>query len=454
MTTTRPARRRPKPLLVAGVGVLVVAGALAGATAVTAGQTQGVTEELLGTLRTSLEATGLARVEGARYERGLLSSTQHMTVVVGPEGTDQPVRLLVTHHIQHGPLPGLRAVGRAVIDTDVRLADARAQAQVERAFGGKKPQLHTVVGLGGGVRTTVDVPAGRVTQEGTTVVWKPLTGRVDVDGPRSAASFRWPGLQVTGLEGGGELSGLSVTSDTRRSGGDDRLGTGLSSLTVDRVTLRGEGQEVNLRGLNVSGDGKPNGPAHYDASVRYRVAELAVTGRTLRDVQLGLSVRHLARAPLNRLTRLTEELRGQTTPEFTPEQERRLEADLLALLRDAPEVRVDRLSVSNRGGDIVLSGRAGLPGLRGASAEQVRQLTQAPALALGALDLRAELRAGERAVEELGALLGTEGAGQATALVRSLTESGYVRRDGDRLSADVQFKEGALSVNGQALGAF
>lgn len=212
-----PRPRRRSFLPAALLTVLFGAGAMAGATAVFSSRTQGITEDFTGRLVSGINASGVARVEKPVYRRGFTSSTQTMTVVLGSDARSGPVVLFVTNQIRHGPFPGLQGVGQATVDTQIRFADPGVQAQIDRAFAGKKPVIHTVVGLNGGTDTRIEVPGGSVTEDGGTVTWQALNGKVRVNGLATASSLVWPGLTLRAPDGRAEISGVSLSGTSRRS---------------------------------------------------------------------------------------------------------------------------------------------------------------------------------------------------------------------------------------------
>lgn len=159
---------------------------------------------------------------------------------------------------------------------------------------------------------------------------------------------------------------------------------GSGTFTVDRMAFTSGGQQMRLGALKVTSESRLNGPAHYDALARYDLGELGLAGRQLRNVQLHLGLRHLARAPLNRLMTLAGDLQDGArrsgaqaqagTPDLTEAQTRQLQDDLLALLRGSPQLTVDRLNVNQPGGDILLKGQASLPGAATLSGGQLQML--------------------------------------------------------------------------------
>ena len=94
------------------------------------------------------------------------------------------------------------------------------QAAVDRAFGGKKPILHTVIGLGGNVDSALSVPAGSYESEKGAgdqgkAVWQALSGRFQTSsaGRSINGTLTWPGGSVSGAQGAAELKDMRYVVD-------------------------------------------------------------------------------------------------------------------------------------------------------------------------------------------------------------------------------------------------
>ena len=238
MTSPRPRSRR-SPLPALGLGVLLVIGALAGATAYTGNQTLQTQQDLAHTLKAQIEASGYAQVKSSSYQRGFLSSTQTLKVVIGKDGDTATVPIIVVNHIQHGPFPGLKMVGNALIDTEVRFADAALQAKVEQALGHHKPTIRTVVGLDGNTATHLEVPGGQLTDNGTTLSWQALKGDLHNAGLSASTRLTWPELNLTSEGERLTLRGLSVSGSSRKQTVEDPLGLGEQAFTLRSMTYSG-----------------------------------------------------------------------------------------------------------------------------------------------------------------------------------------------------------------------
>lgn len=463
MNRSKTPRRSPLPAL--GIGLLLVLGALAGATAYTGSQTVQTQQDLASTLKAQVNATGYARVTGSSYQRGFLSSTQKLNVVLGKEGQAGALPMIITNRIQHGPLPGLKAVGNALIDTQIKFADPVLQQKVDQALGNQQPTIRTVVGLNGSTNTHIEVPKGQYSEDGSAITWQPLKGDVNNSGLKSSSNINWPEFKVTSSEGNLTFSGLSVSGSSQKQTAQDLFGTGSQAMTLANMSYSATGgtsktaaSNLQLSNFKISSDTKLSGE-FYDGSVRYDIGKLAVTPlsgavQNYDDVQLHLSLNHLSRAPLTRISTTINALNEQTrakpeqSPDLTDAQRKALMDDVLALFKAQPVLSIDRLSLTQPSGQLVLTGKAQIPDATQLSGENAQMLMLAPSMARGLLKLEAEFKAPEAALRELLGNISPE----ASSGIDSMIDAGMLKRQGNQLTSEMLFSEGKGTVNGQALG--
>ncbi|ANC70743.1 YdgA family protein [Deinococcus radiodurans] len=449
--TRTASARRFSPALALGTAALLLGGGYVGATAIFSSRAQDTTQQAVQQLTSTLGSSGVVEVEKSEYHKGFTDSTQTMTLIVQdtPDGNGQPLRLLVTNHIKHGPLLGAAGVGQALVDTDIRFADPKTQAALDKAFGGQKPVIRTVVGLTGASDTAVRIPAGKFTEEGQPgdLSWQPLTGAVRVAGLKTNVAFSWPGLFLNAPGTSGAVGPMKLSGTTTRANKDDLLGSGQMNLTLDRLTVSQGTQPVTFSGLKVSSDSRRDGN-FQNLAVRYAVADVSAAGRNLKNLELALSFDHLAREPLQRLARFAQDLQAtqassKSPADLTPAQEKQLETDVLALLRGQPVLRLSRLSLGQPGRDVQVSGQATLPGASRLTAENWNTLAPAELMSMVSADFK--LSTSEAGLRDLAATLGQ---GQA-ADVQTLVDSGTLKREGNKLVATFSFKDGQMLMNGQ-----
>lgn len=459
------AKRRRSPLVPIALTALIAAGAAAGATAVFSSRAQDTTQKFVEQLGAGVNASGVATLKQTSYQKGFSDSTQTMLLDLGPQSgsqsgagsSEKPVRVLITNHIKHGPFPALQGVGQAIIDTEFKFEDPQMQAQFEKAFPNEKPRIHTLVGLGGNTASDIQIPSGSLTESSGSMNWKALAGTVKVAGQQVNADMNWSGLTYNADGDTGQLSGVRMVSTSRMTGPNEKLSVGNAKITIDKMELMSSGQQVNMSGLNIVSDTKLTTPDTYQALVEYNVVSLQAAGQDLKNLQLHLGFRNLARAPLERLVTLFSDLQAkkpadgtQAMPDLTAEQQKQLETDLTALLKGNPKLTLDRLSLTQPSGDVVIKGEVSAPQLASASAEQLQMLTAMPQMLMGMLNLHLEGQANQKALEELLALGGGKVAQQAN--IQGMVDAGYLTKQGNDVSMKLDIKDGQMLLNGQALG--
>lgn len=450
-TTTTTRARRFSPLAAVATAALLLGGGYVGATALFSSRAQDTTQEAVQQLTDGLQATGKVKVEKSEYRKGFSDSTQTLTLAIQDTAaaTGEPLRVIVTNHIKHGPVLGAAGMGQALVDTDIRFADPKVQAELDKAFGGQKPTIRTLVGMTGTSTTDINVPSGKFTAEDQPgeLTWQPLKGQVQVAGLKTVTDLNWPGLVLKSPDSNGMVGAMKLSSTMTRENKDDPFGTGQATLTLDNVVLEGR-QPVTLRGLKMSSDSQRSGE-FQNLGVRYEIAEMAAQGQNLKNMQLALKFDHLARDPLERLSKLFQEVSNQngasgTTPDLTEAQQKQAQDDVLALLRGQPVLRLERLSLGEPGRDMVMVGEASLPGASQLSAADLQGLAGPQVMGLLQADLK--LTTSEAALSELSSSFGG-----SVPDVQTLVDSGTFQREGSQLVTTFSLKDGQMLVNGKPM---
>lgn len=417
----------------------------------------------------ALEEQPYIKVVSRDYQRGLFSATETVTfelkgiseLMATPSLGDEaappaePIRFTVRTEIKHGPLPGFSAFGAAVTDSELVLTPEQQKA-VAPLFGDKKPmQVHTVFKLfGGGVSTlsspafTLDTPA-KDDEKPAHVSWGGIEMTVDFSSHMRQYSIKgdMPGLELKKDDGShAQLTGMHIEGDQQRAFDDiSNFYIGNSHITLaqfsfNEATQPGEeasskpmlikqltydiaapmnGEFVDLIakvGVETAQIGDQNyGPAHYDFSLRHLHA------RTTAELYQKLMKWYADPA------RLIAEQAGNPTAGLET-----LRDPALALLKYAPEIRLDRLSFKSPQGEANVSANVKLGEI------QPDDLANPFAL-LGKLDAGADLNLPE---EFMGDLVGMDKLG-------AFEQMGYVTRDGKLLRSKIAFAKGQLTVNGK-----
>lgn len=145
------------------------------------------------------------------YQKGFFSSQGRLVLQWAPPASadagqpaPQPLRIVATSQVRHGPLAGAR-LAAAVVDTRFALEgmDEKSSKLLAKATA---PTLLTVHGLAGGHHMELMVPAGEVGDEEVTLRWQELKAEFSINGGRTQVNgkFQWPEVAFSGLSGAGD----------------------------------------------------------------------------------------------------------------------------------------------------------------------------------------------------------------------------------------------------------
>lgn len=121
------------------LGVTLLLGAGAAATAVFSQQTQQTAEDFTQRLMQPVneKGAGYVKLRQFSYEKGFMNSTQTLALTFATKPYAQPSdsdEVLIINHIQHGPFPGFQSAGKALVNTEFRFADPKKQATYDALF--------------------------------------------------------------------------------------------------------------------------------------------------------------------------------------------------------------------------------------------------------------------------------------------------------------------------------
>lgn len=453
-----PAPRRG--LLIGGITVALLVVAWGGSTVYSAGQAQQVSTSMAQKLDTALKANRLGQVERHTFRRGLTESTDDMYIVLGKDA--DAYRLHLRNRIQNGPLPGLSQVGQAAVDTEI-VWDAKTQALLDKAFGGKKPIIHTLIGLGGTTDTTVQIPSGQYAASGATSTWQTLSGQFQVSSAGRAVhgTLTWPGGTAGSSEGTATLKDLRYTVDQQPY--LKRLSQGTSGFSV--ASIQFPGSMGHLDGLSMTTTTAPSG-ANLSSRTTLMATGLSAEGQTYSGLRLVLSANGLNSSALEGLAEVTQ--RPEYQEAFKTADTGTLDATLNKLLVELkpalhtllsgnPRLAVEEVSVQTPqgplklalGAQVVDGGSIPLDSLL--SEDTLKAGAGNPALLslLGNLKLTADIEGNQKAIS---GLLGRSGDDTAEELAQSIdpmVQEGMITRKGDLLSTHLEFGKSGASINGK-----
>lgn len=456
--------------LIAGVagGAVLAAAVVVGGAAVTGSQA-----------KKQLQAVPLAwqtqwpmlKVVDQSYDKQLFSATHKVTLQIGctpaaGAASGEPLLLTFSQHVQHGPLPGLRSVAAAVIDTELVLPEAQRKALAE--LTGDQPPLtaHTVVGLTGAHHTRLVTPQFQVRgPKGEQFGWQGLQMDIDSNGSTFKYDLSLPGASVSARDEkmaiDMKLAGIKAHGEANGSGSLWlRAGKAEGELGLLELSMAGPAAQaqpplkLSFSQLKLSSDssldkGLISGTGRF--SGRGAVGDLK-----LDKIDVQVSIKRLHAASYERLMQHMMDVsntcdagQAAVAPQMLLAQ---MQEDLLGLLPFSPEYSLDKLALEIDG----KRGEASYAfGVNGVSEAELKQ--PLPALLMSKAQLRGQAKLPLAWVESAFVRFGG-GQGDTAAqaemmnvMLTRMTTDGFVVREGDMLSTQFSFDKGQMLVNGKPL---
>jgi len=409
---------------------------------------KGVVDKSLTGPTSLLAQNGLAsyvKVSEHTYSRGALDSSETLKVDLGCPGQES-TRLEFKNRIQHGPFPGFKSMGLASVDTEVVLPDP-VQSQLDKAFGGQKWNVHTLVNFDGSSTSTLNLPAGSMNQDGTRMEWQAGSGQVRSSGTSDVYSLNFPKAVVTAPAGEGvTLENLRLEGNTQQLKDYKNLTQGSQKASLGRMSFKAGGQSVALENLSLDTGSRIRGDdSGFDFALQ--AGKLSLGRQTVSDITLTLGMDKLKAASLEQLMGASSSLSsGVCNPSSVDPTSLGLKliSPLLELLQGGPRLRIDRLAFKVPEGETVLSGSAEF-----ADAASVN-LTNFTTVALEQLKAKLSFSSSQKALSSVFTAFG----GTADTVEQGLAgfeQGGFIKKTGDALSSELKFENKKLTVNGQEI---
>ncbi|HEU5135308.1 MAG TPA: YdgA family protein [Steroidobacteraceae bacterium] len=362
-----------------------------------------------------------------------------------PSEIQKAMRFTVRNEVLHGPVLGLSGFGIARVNSHLVL-DEKIRKELEEVFGTKSPvEVTTRVGFLGGGTTTFKSEGRTIKPDAMKeVTWDTFRlsvgysrklDRYDIDG-------KWPKLEIKNRIDKSHfvMTGLSMDGEGERVRGD--LYDGDFRFGVEKVSFLAASQEkveINEMLYLVNGEtkGEFTGMGVKLGVGEVKSKELSVMGIEIKEAHYDLSVRRLHAETLEKVLAeikaiyakpLTSSLEA-TEVMFAPIKERGME-----LLKYDPEFVIDRIGFATAEGDGYITG---VVKLKGATAEDFGAGSMG---LIGKIHADITIDVSEKMVQKF-----PNGSTSAGAAV----DSGYVKREGDRLICKIVYAGGELTVNGK-----
>jgi uncharacterized protein YdgA (DUF945 family) len=382
---------------------------------------------------------------------------------------DSPPAITLRHHIQHGPIPGFATLGLARIDTEIVIPED-ARQELRKSIGTDQPlKIITLLGYRGGT-TTIDSPAFVYTDKNSanSIEWHGIKGRMHFTRGLNSqdGNITLLGLSARDNKGGDATLGpVHLDYDLKRA--FKYLATGKVSLTIERLTAvmpqKAGAANMDMRDLAYEVDTSASGD-YLDMVAKVGVGSMSIAALKSTAVHYDFSLRHL-HGPT--VSALMEKLRD--TNAALADGESKDPQQILApykeygpvFLEHQPEFAIDRISLAVPEGALQMSGKASIPGYAHGD------LDSGPMVLLPKVEANLDIAVDEGLLNFFWSMQPAAPAAPAPptkgpappsraeamkAQLAALEQQGFVTRSGSRLSSHIEFKHGALTVNGKPMG--
>ncbi|WP_439641007.1 YdgA family protein [Nevskia sp.] len=415
-----------------------------------------------------------------RYERGLFSSvaeTEHRydlgpdpgAITVDDNGQavlppNRIVPLTLLHRISHGPrLDGLRLA--RIINT-VKF-DGDLQDRTRRLFGDAEPvQLTVDLGIGGGISGELLSPAvdARLPGDGDAasrhLQWSGIRGRFDISGDHVVGSLDAPGLDLD--DGGVVMGPVAVKTDLTLIADGVLIGRVGSSFAS--FSHKGPAGVVALSGIHIDAD-TADSDGQLKSTTTMAIRELRFNDTRVSDAQLRMVFDRFGTQAMSDLSlainRFSAQQVGKPADEAQAQQMlAAIKPSLAAAAADQPIFAIEDLSFTAPQGKLQFSGKVQYVGDANLDDFTIRTDVAADAklaMPVALIDLLLTLQAAKVVVPGAHGEPVHLSPEQIAAFARSNRDGavakGMLVVEGDLASTAVQFRDGALIVNGKPFGA-
>ncbi|RLJ39056.1 YdgA family protein [Acidovorax sp. 106] len=423
---------------------------------------------------------GAEAVVSQDYQKGFFSSQAKLVLQwTPPADADaskpaEPVRVVVSSAVRHGPLAGARLAAAVV---DMRFALEGLDEKATKDFAKvTAPTLTTVHGLMGGHDATLLVPAGEVGDEEVTLRWQEMKTEFSINGDRTRVkgNLQWPEMAFSGINksadedlgGSGERFAMSIKGMT----GDfeNQIIDGLWMLAPGKGNMRFA--QIDATSTPKDGAAKPlmslkdlTGTTTIDRADKLMSVSTSIKGKGLigpvdfesigfeeklqridadvvKSLQM-LMVESYSKDGFKAMTMANEEQGGKLVKLLT-DNAQRLTAALPAYSMKFFATLGGQQGELSYGGEVT----------RAPSADEVTQAGWGPVL-LKNSTLHADVRLPKAWLPQLAKAAGQEEfkAEDMDGLIGMAQAAGYVRQEGDNLTSSLKMEGGQAKLNGKVM---
>ncbi len=398
------------------------------------------------------------------YHRGVYGATEVVTLGLGSPaakampGADTLASLRVTmrNTIHHGPLPRLRALALATVDTEFGLPP-EVQKRIDTLLGGKKlVDMQTTLGWFGGYKMEFSSPAfsGEIAPN-TTLSSSGLVGTATATRniESSTANLTAKGITVADNEFELRLDDLRAQAAVKRA--FKALNVGEASMTLSSFTAHSKkdseaDKKFSVQQIAVTGKSSVTGD-YLDLRGGLTAASLQVPKFSATKGGYEFALSHVYGPSFEELIDRLRDLNRTLPPGASTERVQKLSEifrkEGTEILIHDPVFEITRIGFVTPEGELNVTARFAAPGLK---PEDVAEPGPAmTATLLQHLQAKADIRVDTDLLDKL--TEGTPGNGDKVAgQVRAFEDQGYITHDGKTLTTHLVFDHGKLSINGKS----
>ncbi len=425
---------------------------------------QEVTFEVVGPQGSALGASAAIEAMAHAAEGGVAGAREdgEPAVAVSPEALPptertqpgmqvpvvKPPRFTIRNEILHGPVLWTSGLGVARVNTRVVVPETMRHTLID-TFGTDEPlRVSTRLGFFGGRKTTFAGDARKVVLKNGAgeISWEDL--RVDVSYSSTLDTFDimgdWPRLEFRDSAGTSGFIAEKMTIDGESDRVEGDLYDGDVEIRVGKVAIKEASGGYVAEDVYYVADSSLDGD-FMSVSFGFGTGEIAGKalsnlGTTVEEMHYDFAVRRLHTKTLARLMTAIKESYAKPPVAGVSAEIAALEpikAQTLELFKHDPELIIDRLGLTTPDGEAYFKGVVRFKGVT------EEDLAIGGLGLIGKIDAEIQFSAHRKVVEKF--------PGGATT-VGQLVDGGYVVREGDKLVSKIEFRAGALTINGKPQG--
>jgi uncharacterized protein YdgA (DUF945 family) len=365
-----------------------------------------------------------------------------------PAPAAKPPRFTIRNEILHGPVLWTSGLGVARVNTRIVVPEKIRQSLID-TFGTDEPlRVSTRLGFFGGRKTTFAGDARKVVLKNGAgeISWKDL--RVDVSYSSNLDTFDiagdWPRLEFHDAADTSSFIAEKMTIDGESDRVEGDLYDGDVEMRIGKISIKEASGGYEAEDVYYLADSSIDGD-FMSVSFGFGAGEIAGQslgnfGATIEEMHYDFAVRRLHTKTLARLMTAIKESYTKPPVEGVSAEIAMLEpikTQTFELFKHDPELVIERVGLTTADGEAYFKG---IVRFKGVTEED---LAIGGLGLIGKLDAEIEFSAHRKVVEKF--------PGGATS-VGELLDGGYVVRDGDKLVSKIEFRGGALTINGKPQG--